>query len=131
MAVAPRTRLFIGYSSVDTSIKQTQYTDLDLIKRDLVNAFYTRKRERVMRPDFGSIIWDMLFEPMVADNLQMIIDDCYQIVAADGRVQIRDIKLTEYDNGLQLQMDLYYQPLDIVEVFQIDFDRRNVETNII
>jgi hypothetical protein len=73
----------------------------------------------------------MLFEPMVADNLQMIIDDCYQIVAADGRVQIRDIKLTEYDNGLQLQMDLYYQPLDIVEVFQIDFDRRNVETTII
>ena len=131
MAVAPRTRLFIGYSSVDTSIKRTQYTDLDLIKRDLVNAFYTRKRERVMRPDFGSIIWDMLFEQMTPDNLQLIIDDCYQIVAADGRVSIQDVRLTEYDNGLQLQMDLFYTPLDIVELFQLDFDRRSVEATII
>lgn len=131
MAIPPRTRLFIGYSSVDTSIKRTQYTDLELIKRDLVNNFYTRKRERVMHPDFGSIIWDMLFEPMTSDNLQLIIDDCYQIVAADGRVQIRDIKLTEYDNGLQLQIDLYYQPLDIVEVFSIEFDRRSVENTLL
>jgi phage baseplate assembly protein W len=84
-----------------------------------------------MHPDFGSIIWDMLFEPMTSDNLQLIIDDCYQIVAADGRVQIRDIKLTEYDNGLQLQIDLYYQPLDIVEVFSIEFDRRSVENTLL
>lgn len=128
MAVSPRTRLFIGYSSVDASIKQTQWTDLDLIKRDLINHLYTRKGERVMRPDFGSIIWDLLFEPMTVGVVEQIVDDATQIVQSDNRVQLQSINLVELDHGIQLQMNLYYAPLNIVEAFQVDFDRRNVES---
>lgn len=127
MANSARTRLFVGYSSVDTSIKQTQYTDLDLIKRDLINHFYTRKGERVMMPTFGSIIWDMIFEPMTADNISLIVSDSTTIVQQDTRVNLQSINLVEYDHGIQLQMNIYYQPLDIVEAFSLDFDRRTVE----
>lgn len=129
MAIATRTRLFVGYSSVDTSIKQTQYTDLDLIKRDLINHFYTRKGERVMMPTFGSIIWDMIFEPMTPENIAIIVDDSTQIVAQDTRIQLQSINLVEYDHGLQLQMNISYQPLNIVESFSLDFDRRTMEIN--
>lgn len=128
MAVIPRTRLFVGYSSVDTNIKGTQRVDLELIKRDLINHFYTRKGERVMRPEFGSIIWDLLFEPMTEDTVQAIVDDSTQIVQLDNRVQLRDINLIQYDHGVQLQMNLFYAPLNIVEQFSVDFDRRNVES---
>lgn len=128
MAVTPRTRLFIGYSSVDANIKQTQWTDLDLIKRDLVNHLYTRKGERVMRPNFGSIIWDMLFEPMTVDVVSQIVDDATQIVQSDGRVELQSINLVELDHGIQLQMNLFYAPLNTVDAFQVDFDRRNVES---
>ncbi len=128
MAIIPRSRIFVGYSSVDTSIKQTQWTDLDLIKRDLVNHLYTRKGERVMRPDFGSIIWDLLFEPMTVDVVTAIVDDATQIVQADNRVQLQSINLVELDHGIQLQMNLYYAPLNIVDAFSVDFDRRNVES---
>lgn len=128
MAMSPRTRLFIGYSSVDASIKQTQWTDLDLIKRDLINHLYTRKGERVMRPDFGSIIWDLLFEPMTVDVVSQIVDDATQVVQSDNRVQLQSINLVELDHGIQLQINLYYAPLNIVDAFQVDFDRRNVES---
>ena len=128
MANSASNRLFVGYSSVDTSIKQTQYTDLDLINRDLINHFYTRKGERVMMPTFGSIIWDMIFEPMTADNVTLIVDDSTNIVQQDTRVNLQSINLVEYDHGIQLQMNIYYQPLDIVEAFSLDFDRRTVET---
>jgi phage baseplate assembly protein W len=127
MASTTRTRLFVGYSSVDTSIKQTQYTDLDLIKRDLINHFYTRKGERVMMPTFGSIIWDMIFEPMTADNVTLIVEDSTSIVQQDTRINLQSINLVEYDHGIQLQMNIYYQPLNIVEAFSLDFDRRTVE----
>ncbi len=131
MAVSSRTRLFIGYSSVDTSIKQTQWTDLDLIKRDLINHLYTRKGERVMRPDFGSIIWDLLFEPMTVDVVTAIVDDATQIVQLDNRVSLQSINLVELDHGIQLQMNLLYTPLNIVESFSLDFDRRTVESEIL
>jgi phage baseplate assembly protein W len=128
MARLPQSRIFVGYSSVDTSIKKTQYADLDLIKRDLINIFYTRRGERVMRPDFGSIIWDILFEPMTDDNIAIIVDDCRRIIESDARVSLNDIKVVQYDNGLQVQLDLYYPAFDIAEQFKIDFDRRSVES---
>lgn len=127
--VISQSRIFVGFSSVDASIKKTQFADLDLIKRDLVNNFYTRKGERVMNPNFGCIIWDMLFEPMTNDNIQLILADCSSIVAADGRVVMNDINLIEYDSGIQLQMALYYQPLNIVDQFSLNFDRRSVESS--
>jgi hypothetical protein len=42
-------------------------------------------------------------------------------------VNLQSINLVEYDHGIQLQMNIYYQPLDIVEAFSLDFDRRTVE----
>ena len=131
MARSPQTRIFVGYSSTDTSIKKTQWTDLDLIKRDLANHFYTRRGERVMRPEFGCIIWDLLFEPMIDENINLIVEDCRTIIANDPRVTLNDIKVVEYDNGLQVQMDLYYPALDLVEQFKIDFDRRSVESQAV
>jgi phage baseplate assembly protein W len=123
-----KSRIFVGYSSVDTSIKGTIWADLDLIKRDLVNHFYTRRGERVMNPDFGCVIWDLLFEPMTQDNIQAILDDCYRIVTSDGRVSINNIDIIQYDSGLQLQMDLYYQPLNAVDSFRLNFDQKSVDS---
>lgn len=128
MANPPRTRIFVGFSTVDTSIKNTQWTDLDLIKRDLINHFFTRRGERVMRPDYGCIIWDLLFDPMTVDNVTLIVDDATRIVQEDGRITLNSVNLVEYDHGLQLQMNLTYQPLNITESFSLDFDRRSVES---
>lgn len=128
MAVIPRRRLFVGYSSVDTNIKGTQFVDLDLIKRDLINHFYTRRGERVMRPEFGSIIWDLMFEPLTENTVQIMLDDATQIVQTDGRVQLRDLNIVEYEHGIQLQMNLLYTPLNLVEQFSLEFDRRNMES---
>jgi phage baseplate assembly protein W len=128
MAVIPRRRLFVGYSSVDTNIKGTQFVDLDLIKRDLINHFYTRRGERVMRPEFGSIIWDLMFEPLTENTVQIMLEDATQIVQTDGRVQLRDLNIVEYEHGIQLQMNLLYTPLNLVEQFSLEFDRRNMES---
>ena len=81
-----------------------------------------------MNPDFGCVIWDLLFEPMTQDNIQAILDDCYRIVTSDGRVSINNIDIIQYDSGLQLQMDLYYQPLNTVDSFRLNFDQKSVDS---
>lgn len=80
-----------------------------------------------MRPNWGSIIWDLLFEPMTDSNMQMILEDATGIVQAETRVTLRDINLVQYEHGIQLQMNLYYQHLDISDQFSLDFDRRSAE----
>lgn len=83
-----------------------------------------------MRPSFGCIIWDLLFEPMTADNVSLIVEDATNIVQLDGRVTIQTINLVEYEHGIQLQINLIYEPLNIVETFSLDFDRRTAESTI-
>ena len=68
-----QTGTYKGFSTL-TSDKSNQLFDLDLIKQDLVNHFYTRKGERVMNPNFGSVIWDMLYEPLDEHNKELIVE---------------------------------------------------------
>ncbi len=81
-----------------------------------------------MRPDYGCIIWDLLFDPMTVDNVTLIVDDATRIVQEDGRITLNSVNLVEYDHGLQLQMNLTYPPLNITERFSLAFDRRSVES---
>ena len=48
--------IFKGFSTVDKIRAPYSLFDQELIKRDLLNEFHTRKGERLMKPNFGSII---------------------------------------------------------------------------
>lgn len=120
-------RLFYGYSTVDTNVKNQQFSDIDLIQRDLINAFYTRPGERVMMPTWGCAIWNLLYEPFDAFTQQSVIDEVNRVVATDPRVQANNVTVTVYDQGMQIQMDLYYVPLNVVQTFSLDFDKRTAE----
>ena len=52
-----------GFSTL-VNAKKYRLTDFELVKQDLINHFNIRKGEKLMKPDFGTVIWDMLFEPV-------------------------------------------------------------------
>ncbi len=55
--------LYNGFSTLNGS-KKFKLTDFELVKQDLQNHFGIRKGEKLMNPEFGTIIWDLLFEPL-------------------------------------------------------------------
>jgi phage baseplate assembly protein W len=126
MATVQKKKLFIGYSTVVTNSKVQQFSDLELIKRDLLNHFYTRRGERVMMPTYGCGIWNLLFEPFDEVTKDAIIYECQQVIESDSRVQWESIVVTELDYGFQIQMDLFYLPYDVIETFNLEFDRRSL-----
>lgn len=123
---ARRSRLFRGFSSFDSITPQTELFDFELVKRDILNHFETVKGERVMRPDFGSSIWDLLFEPFDADTREAIIADVNSIIDQESRVVLQRLDIIEFDHGLRLDVQVLYIPLDTFGSFQVDFDRRNL-----
>lgn len=120
--------LFRGFSTVNASPRNNELTDIDLIKRDILNHFYTRKGERVMYPKFGSIIWDLLFEPLDESNKEAIISDATNIVTSEPRVNVSDIRVTEFEHGVRLEIDVLYKPLDALGTLEVEFDRRAQES---
>jgi phage baseplate assembly protein W len=117
----------IGFSTVGKKDPPYRLVDLELAKADLLNAFMTHKGERVMRPDFGSIIHDLLFEPFDEDTKQAVTEDAINIIRQDPRFTAVSIDVNELEHTLRLDITLNYVPLDTISSMTVEFDRQNLE----
>lgn len=112
-----------GFSTVN-QVKKFRLTDLELVKRDLLNHFAIRKGEKLMQPNFGSIIWNMLYEPLTPDVQAIITADIKRIVDYDPRLNVDGVLVNELDNGLQIQIDLTYLPGNYSDRLTLQFDNQ-------
>lgn len=123
-------RLFVGFSTQNLSGRDWTLYDIDLIKQDLLNHFYTRRGERLMLPTYGTIIWDMLFEPFTDSVRNAIIADVKRVISREPRVTLIDLKVANEEQGIIIAVDLKYSPWDVVDSFNVNFDRRTQEGSL-
>tara|TARA_B110000259_G_C13905571_1_gene358676 strand:- start:295 stop:672 length:378 start_codon:yes stop_codon:yes gene_type:complete len=112
-----------GFSTYQRS-KHFRVTDFDLVKQDLMNYFNIRKGEKLMNPDFGTIIWDKLFDPLNEDTKAIIMQDIKRIIGYDPRLAAKDVAVTEYDRGLQIEITLVYIQTNQVGNLKLQFDQQ-------
>jgi len=110
-----------GFCTVGRA-KKFRVTDVELVKQDLINHFNIRKGEKLMQPNFGSIIWSMLFEPMNDATHQAIVSDVERIVGYDPRINLQAINIDEQDHGLMVSLDLLYIPTNQSTNLSLQFD---------
>lgn len=113
-----------GFSTYNRS-KKFRITDFELVKQDLTNHFNIRKGEKLMNPDFGTIIWDTLFEPLNEDIKNSIVQDVKRVIASDPRVSAQNVIVTQYDRGIQIEIDLLYISTGTRGPLTLNFDQRN------
>jgi phage baseplate assembly protein W len=116
-------RKFKGYSTVDKTWGNFKLYDIELAKRDLLNEFYTRKGERLMSPQFGSIVWDLLFDPLTDETLTAIRQDCIRIVTRDPRLDIVNISVIDNEHTIIVTIVLRYVPTATVTELVAVFNR--------
>ena len=115
--------IYKGFSTYQRN-KHFRLTDFDLVKQDLTNYFNIRKGEKLMNPDFGTIIWDNIFEPLTEDTKAIIMQDIKRIISYDPRLAARDVNVTEYDQGLQIEITLVYIQTNQVSNLRLQFDQQ-------
>ena len=114
-----------GLSTVNRQSRTFQLYDIELIKQDLVNHFNIRKGEKLYQPEYGTIIWDAIFEPFTDTLKQRVLDDVQSIGNSDPRVDGDGLALQEKEFGLQIQCVLRYVDYDVSEALQLTFDKAN------
>jgi len=117
------TQFYKGFSSVDETTANTQLYDFDLIKQDIINHFKTKKGERLMNPNFGSIIWDLLMEPLTDSVRTALKDDINAICTFDPRVTPTQMDITEYDRGFLLELTLVMRTTNESANMRLTFDQ--------
>ena len=114
-----------GFSSFEFQDKKTfDLNDVEIVKMDLLNHIFTRRGERVMMPDFGTIIPDLLFEPLDEETVDIINDEVEDVLNYDPRVEIVELDVQpNYDaNAVTVAALVRYIELNTVELFDFNIE---------
>lgn len=111
-----------GFSTVNNDSDSVRLYDIALIKQDLINHFHIRQGEKLSDPEFGTIVWDVLFEPLTEDLKDAIIKNVSRIINYDPRTQVNKIIVDTYESGIQIECEIVYLPYSITEKLQFRFD---------
>jgi phage baseplate assembly protein W len=114
--------LYKGFSTYNRN-RKFRVTDFELAKQDLVNHLNIRKGEKLMNPNFGTIVWDMLFEPLTVEVKSIIQKDLVEVVSYDPRLSIDNITIAEMLNGLQIMLELRFVETNQTDVLKMQFDK--------
>lgn len=117
-----------GFSSKEAN-KNYKLYDINLVKQDLINHFYIRKGEKLENPDFGTVIWEMLFEPFTPEVKEIIAKDVEAIINYDPRISVVEIQIDSTDQGMRIQADVVYIPFNITERMTMNFDKTRAIIN--
>ena len=116
---------FKGFSS-RADKKNFKLYDFEVAKQDLINRLSIRKGERVENPEFGTIIYDALFEPFTDALKDAIVEDITANLNADPRISTEEILVSEVDQGIAIQATITYVPLNITEKLRFNFDENSL-----
>jgi phage baseplate assembly protein W len=122
-AATQQSQFYKGFSSQDNTNFGSRLYDFALIQQDIINHFNTRKGERLMNPTFGTIIWDLLMEPLTDDVRTALQDDVTAICNFDPRVTPLQINLVEYEQGYILELTLLLKGTDQSASLRLQFDQ--------
>lgn len=116
-----------GFSSINENVEGYALYDFDLIKQDIINHFHIRKGEKLSDPNFGTIIWDMLYEPFTTENKDAIIADVAEIINYDDRVTADQVFVDTTEDGIEVSALLTFLPYNISEQMLFKFDKQMLE----
>jgi len=120
-----QSRAYKGISTVNKENSSFNLYDIALIKQDIINHFHIRVGEKLENPGFGTIIWDVLFEPMTEALRDAIADNVTKIINHDPRVQVEQVTVDTYESGIMIECTLTYLPYNISESMRLKFDEDN------
>jgi phage baseplate assembly protein W len=116
---------FRGFSTIG-KYKKFTLTDYELVRRDLLNALNIREGELPGRPEFGTRLWNFIFEVNDEDTLRNITNEIERIVTYDPRIELNDVIVTQEAHGIILELVVTIRPNQDPELLRIKFDEESV-----
>ena len=118
-------QIYRGTSSVNDQSKNFSLYDIELIKQDLLNHFSIRKGEKIYNPNFGSVIWDLIHEPLTESTTEILENDVRQVLRSDPRIIVENITIFEQEHGIQISIEINFKDYNQLETMVYSFDRNS------
>jgi len=119
--------IYKGFSTVGKVRAPYTLIDGDLIKQDLMNELKARKGERVMRPNFGTTIYDILMNPLDQYVIDEVKEEVTRVISKDPRVEIDEVFTQTLDHLIRVQVQLKFLPTLAEDRLFLEYARTDVE----
>lgn len=119
--------IYKGFSTVDRIRPPYTVTNAEAVKRDLLNELKTRKGERVMRPNFGTTIENLLMNPLDDYVEQEIREEVLRVVSKDPRVEVQSLFSQVLDHTIRLELSLILKPFLDEQTLYVEYSQENLE----
>jgi phage baseplate assembly protein W len=106
--------------------KKFRMVDQQLVLQDLVNALNIRKGQKVGQPEYGTTIWDYVFEPNSEDNQFALQNEIRRVISQDPRIVLNYVKAFPKENGILFEVEIAVNPFNQATFLNVFF---NNETN--
>jgi hypothetical protein len=104
--------------------KKFRLTDDKLIIRDLINALSIKQGDKVGQPEYGTTIWEYMFEPNTDDVVVEIEKEIRRVVGSDPRVTLDNINAYSYENGILVELQITILVIDTYLEFGLLIDKQ-------
>jgi len=97
-------------------------SNIETVKRDLLNHIYTAKGERLMMPGFGTRIPILAFEPNDEITRKIVEDDLREVINYDPRVRLINLQVLSLpdNNAIVALCDVEYIEFEVQETLRIE-----------
>lgn len=98
--------------------------DFALIKRDLLNYLNIRQGEKVGRPDVGTTMWNLVFEPQTESTAELVLQELQRIVGQDPRIYLTTADAYPQVNGILVELEIQTVQGQNAERLAVFFDQQ-------
>lgn len=112
-SVIPNTTVSTG--SMDVSLLQHtsfRVTDTNLIIQDLLNSLNIPRGQIPGKPEFGTDLWNYIFEPNTLDLQEKIKDELIRLAKYDPRLILGPITIVAQEHEILIDMEIAIAPMN-------------------
>jgi phage baseplate assembly protein W len=102
--------------------KKYRLVDAQLVLQDFVNAMNIRRGQKVGQPDYGSSIWDFIFEPNTTDVQFQLQQEITRIASLDPRLILNSVVAFPQENGILVEVEIAVSPFNDAQLLSVFFD---------
>lgn len=114
---------FIGFNT-QNQYKKFTLVDYELVKRDLANALNIQQGALPGRPQYGTTIWNYIFENQSQETNQAILAELQRLIRQDPRIFVTQSQIFPQENGVLIELRVQVNNNTTPETLSLFFDQQ-------
>jgi phage baseplate assembly protein W len=102
--------------------KKYSLNDAPLVVQDFINALNIEQGQKVGQPQYGTTLWDFVFEPNTPDTQFAIEREIRRVASLDPRIILDYVKGYPKEHGILLEVQLAIAPFNQALILNVFFD---------